>query len=317
MTYRRNIAILGGAAAALALIFAASVVFAPENRARSASTAVLLAAKRAAAAVRIELREAGGVPWVLEKTGETWSAAAGGFRLPVQSSRVEDLFAALSAKAEYPQRAASEGAQASLGLTDAAAGGIKLTDSAGAVLLDLLVGQADPSGRAVYLRRAGDKRIFSGPDSFASLLSGGPRAWYRLELFGADPAVRAEAIQGLELSAPSVPALALARTADGWTVNGAAADKAKADAWAASVAGLLSDDISTEPLPASAEDYAKLTVELGDGTSRRILVQEAAAGEGRRYAAIEGLPYRFVLGQWAVARLMKTAADFAPTAAAQ
>jgi len=184
MEYRKKVAALSCAIAALALVYAAAIVFDPARRGERADVYAWLDSRDAHAigGITIVLPEGLGVV-ALRRSGSDWFVLRDGESYPARRARVNDFVAELSRRAPYPVRATSSAAHARLSLTEDEAARVVVSGAVGPPLLDLLVGQNDLSGRNVYMRRAGRNEVRSGEDRLSAFLWAGRDSWYNLMLF--------------------------------------------------------------------------------------------------------------------------------------
>jgi hypothetical protein len=192
-TYRK-IYVLSGLVAALALIYAATLIFDPERVNTRDSSFVWLDEKWVDQADAIEITSNGQSITLARRNGEREASSRwlvsrdngyGSVDYPAKQLRVEDLLHVLSAKGAYPVRANTSHER--FGLTEAAADHIVIRGGLSQVpLLDLLIGDTDTMG-AVYMRKNKQDEVRSGMNStLASYASSAVTSWYNLRLFPDD-----------------------------------------------------------------------------------------------------------------------------------
>jgi hypothetical protein len=240
--------------------------------------------------------------WVIEEDGRDY---------PVKQLRVEDFLAILSRRDVYPVRASSAGAAERLGLGEGSASRIIIRGGAGLPLLDLLVGRGDATGREIYLRQAGRNEVRSGEDRFTQYLDSPRNSWYDLRLFPGSSRPEITTVQRVRVSAfNGKSAYSVSRNNAAWSFEGdeeITVDTQKAESWIRAVLDAEGEDFNP-PVSGEAEPGGgSLTLELGDGSTRTILV--GPPGEGDRRAAMvspaptEGLACS--LAAWTLTRLFR------------
>ena len=294
-TYNKKIVFLSALVAALAIVYILTFVLDPDNSRSSAFA--WLDSSSSDMADRIEIYGVNGNTELVRKN-DAWFFTNDTMEYRAKQGRVEDLFAALSRKELYPQRAASQEARQRLGLTEDSASRIIVRGGAGLPLLDLLVGRATALGSEIYLRRGGRNEIYSGEDRFTFFTDSNPVSWCDLKLFsGSESGIvpySIGSVQQADIKPSGGEAFALRRTGAGWVIQGNenAVDTTKADAWLRSV------------LEAEGEDFAGddfelvdggVTLWFGDGTSRDIQFGRVNALSGLG-ARITDSPYTYVIG---------------------
>ncbi|MDR1909875.1 MAG: DUF4340 domain-containing protein [Spirochaetaceae bacterium] len=222
MNYRKKVTILSVITGALALTYAALLVFSPDRIAARGAYYAWLEAGAAEQADRIEL--GGGDPLNLVKRGGDWYAEYQGEEYPARASRVEDLLAALSGREAYALRGGSASAHERLGLGEGSAARIVLRRGvSGEVLLDLLAGNYDATGREVYYRKAGLDEVRSGSSRIMDFLSFSRASWYDLRLFPKGQDISLDRVSRVTVIPPAegeAETLILERDRQGWLVEG-------------------------------------------------------------------------------------------------
>jgi hypothetical protein len=331
MPYKQKVLILSIVVAALALIYAGTLILTPERLNSRNAAYTWLESKWADQADRIEISKAGET-LSLVRRNDLWYVEKDNAEYPAKQGRVEDLLRALTTRAAYPVQSSAPSSHERLGLSEEAASRVLVRGGAGTPLLDLLVGGGSATGREVYLRKSGQNEARSGEDKFTAYLSPSPAAWYNLRLFPEAPAF--DMVQGVTVISPSgapageageepaPPAAPLVITRSGplWTLEGTARDALDAtriDSYIRAILDAEGDNFVTGMKPGDlASGEGSIHLELGDGTSRTIrLGPVLPAGEengtgGNRVAVVSGSPYVYTLAEWTVNRLFQNASYF-------
>ena len=299
IAYNKKVVFLSALAAALAIIYILTFVLDPANRRGSAFA--WLDPSYFDMADRIEIYGINGNTELIRRNN-LWFFAAGTAEYPVKQGRVEDLFAALSRKEIYPQRASSQEARQRLGLTEDSASRIIVRGGAGLPLLDLLIGRAAAIGSEIYLRRGGWNEIYSGEDRFTIFTDSSPVLWYDLRLFPASENGLApytiDAVQQADIKPSDGEAFALRRRGAGWIIVGnesAALETTRVDAWIRSVLEAEGVDFGDAIYGDDFEpDDGSITLRFGDGTSRVIQFGRVSASNNPA-ARITDSPYTYII----------------------
>jgi hypothetical protein len=327
--------ILSAIIAALAVAYAASLVFDPDRVSARDAAYAWLDAKSVPQVDGIELKSANGVVALVRKNA-AWFVIFDGQDYPAKEQRVEDLLALLSKKDSYPVRGVEAASHERLGLLEDNAA--RITARGGVTtFLDLLVGSTDASGNDVYLRKAGKNEARSGALSISNYVSSAKTAWYNLRLFpeterlavdgvqrvivtlppaddaeGGLPADSADAADALAVPAAPVT-LTFARADAGWTVNGQEADAPKVESYVRAILDAEGDDFVAGETAADSSapsfNEGRIVLELGDGTSRVISVG-AKLDSNKRNASVSGSPYVYSLADWVAQRLFRAEPEF-------
>jgi hypothetical protein len=311
MSYKKKAIILAVVTGVLALLYGFTLFFDPERVSeRNASFSWIPGGARDEAD-RIEVIRSGEADssesFTLVRKSDGWFALIGtGLEVPVKQGRIDDIFRILSEKGAFPLRGSSPASHEALGLVPGEASRLLVWGGAGAVpLLDLLIGGNDSSGREVFLRKNGENNFRSGERLIATYLNGNDTDWYDLRLFHDDPSasvqrVRVSPVKGSEGDGDYT----LAKSGGSWVFEGSSGipDGTKVDPWIKGIFELQGDYFipGTEAAELSA---GKVTIELGDGSTRTIQVGDALPEDGgteKRPAMVSGAPYLFALSQWSL-----------------
>ncbi|MDR1956637.1 MAG: DUF4340 domain-containing protein [Treponema sp.] len=325
MIYKTKLRFLVGLVGVLALVYAGTWVFEPERvNARNAAFQ-WVEAKQLAEADRIELSGTGESLTLVRKEGNRWFVSRDDGDYPAKQERVADFLRILSNKGNYPVRSTEAASHERLGLTENAASRILIRGGAAVPpLLDLLVGQRDPTGQEVYLRKQDQNEVRSGDTTLAGYVASSRTSWYNLRLFPEAEQPGLAAVQRLTVYAPPLPEeessapeppFSLSRSGGGWIIEGAAVpelDTPRVEAYIRSILDAEGEDFLSlaETSAVEALTEGRLVLDLGNGLSHTIRVGPLEAN--RRSAVVSDNPYGYALAEWTVNRIFKTASYFAP-----
>jgi len=289
MRFESKVKYLSIALVMLLLAWAAGEFFAPERVATRSEMVSLLSAKPAEVA-SVDL-SAAGKELHLARTGGQWTLVDGADRLPVQSSRVDALVAALAKAGRKRPIATGKEAWKNLGLDEAMAKEVKLSDAVGKPLLDLHAGNYGSTGSELYVRLGSSDASYTVDGSIASWLGADRGSWLDRRLF--QSAADANSVQAFSIAAdlvldpaakPVKPLKAswrFERTGEGWKGSARTLDAVSIES---ALRGLLNleaaDLLARAPGDAFAHVGATVKVELGSGKERMVEVG-SGAGNGR------------------------------------
>jgi hypothetical protein len=322
MVYRKKIVILSGLVALLALVYLLTLFFDPDRISLRDASYAWLEAGLVPQANRIEIRGASG-EISLGKINNNWMVSLDGLEYPVKQDRVADLLKLLSDRKGYPLRAGEESAHERLGVGEGASSRIVVRPGAGKPpLLDLIIGNEDATGAAVYLRKSGEKAVRSGENLFSPYVNGAPSSWYMLRLFPEEESRRLEAssVQQVRVIPPDdgrssaweESQFILARRKEGWMLQGSekALDNQKADSYVRAILEAEGENFDSslnagDPVFTSG----RIILDLGDGTSRTIRIGPQG-DQNRRSAVVSGSSLVYSLAEWTVTRIFRDASYF-------
>ncbi|MDR0555321.1 MAG: DUF4340 domain-containing protein [Treponema sp.] len=326
MTYKKQVVMLSFLTGLLTLTYAASLIFSSERLNARSATYRWMEPQAAETADNISISGAAGEITLWRRNGAWFTGSPDGAETgeyPAKQSRVEDFLSILSTREAYPVRGGAVSHER-LGLTDTAASHITVR-AANRVLLDMLIGGVDASGREVYIRKNNQDEVRSGEDRFSAYLNGAPKSWYNLKLFPEGGAL--DTVQRLTVISPPAaplddgsvppvqPPLVISRRETGWVVEGLAEDAldgAKVEPYIRSILDAEGDTfITTMNAQDPIFNEGRITLEFGDGVSRRISL---GPGEGdARSVVVSGSPYVYALTEWVVGRIFRNVSYFEKT----
>ena len=329
MRYEDKVKWLSGALVVLLLAWGLGEFFSPERIAARAETGALLAGK-ADQAADIELTVGTSSLHLAKKAG-TWALLDGSDTLPVQASRIDAFLSALAKAGHRRPIASAKEAWTNLGLDEAQAKSLKISDARGKVLLDLKAGNRGPTGSGLYVRFAASDASWLVDSDISSWLVTDRGSWLDLRIWknavGSDSVQSALASADVDFGAQAaasaaapkrVPAKHIAwsfeRAADGWKSGSQVPDTVAVESMLRAALNLEAVDLASRA-PAGAFDKlaATLTLSLGTGKTRVIEVG-GQAGDGRWWVRTDdngqasALVYQ--VSSWSLGSIFKDAASF-------
>jgi hypothetical protein len=324
MVFKKKLLVLLILTGVLGLIYAVTLVFDPERVDFRDASYVWLDPKWVDQADRVEIYGRGNEGVTLVRNSGEWFASFEEKEYPAKQSRVEDLFRILSTKAAYPLRASSAASHKKLGLLEEDAsrivvrGGLDTTY----LLLDLLIGEGDASGKDVYLRRNTQDEVRSGENKLASYLTDARSSWYNLRLFPeSETALGADMVQRIILTPPvkpedenpPSPGFTLSRNGANWVQEGGsgeALDASKVESYIRAVIEAEGEDfVSTPNFSDPVFTEGQITLQIGDNTTRIIRIGPLLES-GNRSAVSSGSDYVYSLAEWTMNRIFRDVSYF-------
>ncbi len=211
--------------------------------------------------------------------------------MPASSRAVEEFFgAARDSTVESEVTAQSVASHNRLGVDSTTRKRLTIRDSAGTVILDLVIGNRGPEFNGFYVRRVGDLEVYLLRGQFAELLARGPNEWRDRQV----AALKPEAIAKIEVQLGR-GGWSLTRSGSAWLVGHVAADSTR-------VARLLAQfgDVRAAGFPDRGEldsiDFSapERTVTVSDAAGHALLglVLDSTAAGAFWARSIDGAVYR-------------------------
>jgi hypothetical protein len=320
MEYKKKLTGLLILIGVLAIIYTSSLVFTPEHMGKIDSSYVWLYSKLALRAAKIVIvpAESQDSPVGVEliKKNNQWLVLNNGKEYPARALRVDDFISIFTKRSQWPVRSLNASSHGRFGLDSASATRITIHGE-NTVLLDILIGNTDVTGREVMVRKYGQNEIRSGDSMVSSYISGPANSWYNLRLIpeSEDGKVAVDNVQRLTVYSEGETQVFSRRNRQ-WNFSGLEAvnlDQSSIDSYVRSVINTEGDDFSDEISPSDPMfSHSRIVLELGNiaaGGIRTIRLSEAD-DTGRRYANIDGSEYVFSIPSWAAVRLFRSASDF-------
>jgi hypothetical protein len=320
MTYKKKVSVLSGIIGALVLVYIASIVFDPEHiGSRSAIYAWLDAVQNDRISGIIIVNPSLDDPEAinLSRKGDKWFVSHNGRDYPARQTRVEDLIAALNKRTQYPVRSTSASSHERLSLLESTAAHITVLAGAGPPMLSLLIGLEDITGQNIYLRKQGDNEVRSGEDIFSAFTGSSRTSWCNLRLFPEteNGSLGTENVQRLTVYPPSDEDMyaqprTFTRNGRTWSFDFELADPdtEKVNSYIRTILNSFGDEF-VENVNVSLLNVGRLVLEFGDGSIRTIHLGPADE-IGRRFAAVSGSDWVYLLPGWAARQLFTDTEEF-------
>jgi hypothetical protein len=286
VSFRARLAAVCAALAALAGLFLLGLFLPEEGGEARAAEAPLLLLSSAAELSAMEIH-AGGRVLELRRTDGGWEAREGGRVWPASFERAEALAALLAGLRRGRLVSSDPARRGELGLEGGAA--LVLRRGEGQPELRLRVGARGPGGQEDYLSLEGQPEVYLVRGNLSVLLAQDRAYWLNLYVFPDE--VRGETIARVVVRG-SVPtgegdvirgSYTLARSGQGWTLDGEPADAQAAQAMAEALARLEGEDLLEAGTAAPASGTAvsgslEAAVATLDGRTYAFRVTREAGG---------------------------------------
>jgi hypothetical protein len=313
MTYNNKKTFLISLIAVLALLYAGSLVFSSLRSGSRASSFVWIDPKLALKIHRIAIETADGTVELAKKNNK-WFILHNGIEYPARQTRVEDFIGIFTQRAAWPVRSESASSHARFGL-DAGAERVAVSGE-NSVILDMLLGDDDITGREIYVRKNGHDEVRSGSNAIRAYVTGNITGWYNLRLIpeSEDGQIDADSVQRLTVSNGG-ETLVLSRKNRAWTVSGledAKVDQGVVENYIRTVLNIEGDNFSIfdEDYDFGNGNRNYVSLEFGNGVIKRIIFSEPDE-DGRRIATVtESGEYYYSIPPWAITRLFRDVSSF-------
>jgi hypothetical protein len=317
MTFQKKIYLLSGLLGILVLVYGLSFFLDASRIEETQSQFSLVDPRALTSLTKIHITRSSENPLTIVKRGQDWFVQLSEQdEFPAKKGRIDDFFALLSKKASYPVRARTKDAHEKLGLTQEKGKKLVLAGEKG-TLAEFTFGDKDVSGQEVYFRIGQKDEVRSGSDAIISYLESGLPSWYDLRFFPQEGklALTADLVQRIRIEEKGKAPLTLSRKEKNeWDAQEGAS---RFDADPQKVASYLQTVISAEgetfiPSAERSEkqgtEKATISLELGDGRKKRIVIYETK--DNKFTGTSSDTSYLYSLAQWTVERLLQKGEDF-------
>jgi hypothetical protein len=310
VSFRARLAAACAALAVLAAVFLLGLLLPKGGREARADQTPMLPLSSPAEIAEMEIRGAGGA-LALRRTQGGWEAREGERLWPASVERAEALAGLLAGLRQGRLVSRDPARRGELGLEPGSV--LVLRRAAGRPELRLRVGARAPSGQEDYLSLEGREEVYLVRGNLSVLLAQDRAYWLDLYVFPDE--VRGETIahitvRGQVAAGPGGPPIrggyALARSAEGWTLDGGPADALTAQAMAEALARLEGEELLEAGEAPPAAGGLEVAVTTLDG--RTYEFQARRAGE-RLLLRLSGSPWVYPLNPRLLARAVRPAEE--------
>jgi len=335
--YKNRLIFLFSVIAFLALTYAASFIFSPENMNTKSSLYTWLDPKMEGKINRIVISKGDtnllmkeypdmfdiGIEEILSsldieliKKGNKWFVFNNGREYPARQHRIEDFIKIFSKSSPWPVRSTNASSHARFGLDGSMSSRITVY-SENAVLMDILLGNEDNGGKEIFMRRYGENEVRSGDSIASSYLSNSISSWYELRLFPEteNGLLDVSSVQRISVYREN-ETLIFSRQNREWIASGfglVSPGQAQIENYIHAVLNAEGDDfISYVNTNDPALDYNSIIIEFGDGSVKTIRIS-APNETNTRIANVRNAgnsEYIYSIPLWTAVRILKDASSF-------
>jgi hypothetical protein len=310
LTYKNRLVILVTIITLLALTYTASHIFSPERRNNRTASYVWLDSKLAAGINRIVIdTEFQNIE--LMASNNRWFVSHNGELYPARRARIEDFTAIFTKRSLWPVRSAAASSHERFGLDGEKSSRVTIYGE-NSVLLDLLFGDIDNTGREIYIRKAGNDEVRSGDSSISSYISTDVNSWYNLRLLpeSENGKLDIDSVQRLTVYNEG-ETLTFSRSGRNWVISGINVenpDYSAIENYIRTVLNIEGDNF-IDSVYSNDPFLNRIVFEFGDG--RVVTVSISAPNEeNRRYAIVSTSEYVYSIPSWTTARIFRDTASF-------
>jgi len=317
VTYKNRLICLLSLIALLSLLYTGSLIFSPEQNNKRSASFVWLEPRLSARINRIEISPSQGSAGAgqkieLAKKNNTWVVLHNGNEYPARQIRVEDFISIFTSRAAWPIRSTSASSHSFYGLDGGTSSRVTIYGE-NTVLLELLLGNPDSTGREIYLRKAAQNEVRSGENKITQYIAGSVTSWYNLRLI--------QESENGELDIESVQRLSVYNGAEsqifsrfnrGWDISGINVENPAQDLvenYIRIVLNTEGDNFAGLVSGNEQFNHRRIVLEFGNGKITTIGFSEPDE-DGRLFANVSGSEYIYAIPSWAAARLFRDAASF-------
>jgi hypothetical protein len=326
--FQRRLITLGAVAGALAVAFVLGLVFSPLNVQKRLAEAPLLPGFKSDSVGKISIGGTNG-PVELEKGDKGWSVLIGGQPYPASSERLASFFELMASIKRSRIVSANPQTWKSFEVDQEAKLRLKMLDSAGKTLTDLIVGKAPEGERGNYVRVDGRNEVMEVNRSLGFYLDSEPSFWSHLKFFPAE--LRGEDIMRISVRSDLAFSDGSSRRLN-WTVvqsqetgrnwkvvapagqQALALDNKEVDKVANALAGFEGSEFVTSASSADsglAAPSAEVLFSTVKNQDYRILIGKPS-GKDQYYAKVDGGSYLYLSPEWRLKQILKTLGELAP-----
>jgi hypothetical protein len=311
MTYKNRLKCLLSLIAVLALLYTGSLVF-NSGFVNSRSSFYTWLDSRAAGRVNRIVINSQGESLELVKRNNIWFVLHNGNEYPARQMRVEDFLSIFTTRSVWSVRSSSASTHERFGL-DRHADRVTVYGE-NTVLLDLLLGDDDSTGRESYFRGYGQNEVRSGDNKIRTYITGPVTGWYNLRLIPESEGgnIVVDDVQRLSVYTAEETQF-FSRGGRRWIVSGIAVTNPDQNAIENYIRTILNVEGDNFVDSISGGDpqlnYSRIVLEFGDGSVITIRLSEADE-TGRIYAHVSGRDYVYSIPAWAAGRLFREPSSF-------
>jgi len=309
VTYKNKLVLLVSIIMLLALAYAASYIFSAERGSAVSAQYTWLDRKFAANTDKIVISTELQTVELLKKDN-LWFVLHNGYLYPARKTRIEDFTGIFTKKSAWPLRSSSASSHDRFGLNTESSRITIYGDNN--ILLDLLYGGSDITGREIYLRKFANNEVRSGENGIASYINGPVNNWFNLALIPESRETGIDNVQRLTVYNDGESQV-FTRNNKEWAVSGINVENPDSNAIENYIRVVLNtegDNFSDTVNPGDPVfDKSRIIFEFGNG--KVVNIRLSAPDEtNHSFANVSGSEYVYSIPSWVTARIFRTAEDF-------
>jgi len=309
VTYKSRLILLVSIITLLGLAYTASYIFSAERGSAMSAQYTWLDRKVAVNTDKIVISTELQMVELL-KRDSLWFVLHNGYLYPARKTRIEDFIGIFTKKSAWPVRSSSASSHDRFGLNSESSRITIYGDNV--VLLDLLYGDSDITGREVYLRKFANNEVRSGENGIASYINGPVNNWFNLALIPESRETGIDSVQRLTVYNDGESQV-FTRNNREWTVSGIDVkntDSNSIENYIRIVLNTEGDNFADTVSPADPVfNKSRIIFEFGNGKVVTIRLSEPDE-TNHSFAHVSGSEYVYSVPSWVTARIFRPAGDF-------
>jgi hypothetical protein len=310
VTYKNRLIILVILITLLALIYTASHIFSPERRNNRSASYAWLDPKLVTRIDRIVIGTEFQTIELMANNNQ-WFVLHNGKLYPARRARIEDFIGIFTKRSLWPVRSSAASSHERFGLDGKTSCRVTIHGE-NSILLDLLLGDIDNTGREIYIRKAGDNEVRSGDAGISSYTDAAGNSWYNLKLLpgNEDGNLDIAGVQRLTVYNEG-ETLTFSRSNKSWVISGTNVENPDLNTIENYIRTVLNieGDNFVDSVYSNVPFLSRIVFEFGDGRVVTVSISDQDE-ENRRFARVSTSEYIYSVPSWAVSRIFREAADF-------
>jgi len=310
VTFKNRFIFLVSAITLLVLAYTASYIFSAERGNAASAQYVWLDRKLAANTDKIVINT--GLQTVeLLKRDNSWHVLNNGILYPARNTRIEDFIGIFTKKSAWPVRSSSASSHDKFGLISEKSSRVTVYGG-NAVILDLLLGDSDITGREIYLRKFANNEVRSGENDIVSYVNGPVNNWFNLALIPESRETGIDSVQRLTVYNNGETQV-FSRNNREWTVSGINVENPDFNSienYIRTVLNTEGDNFADSVNPNDPIfNKSRIIFEFGNGKVITVRLSELDE-TNRSFASVSGSEFVYSVPSWVTARIFRTAKEF-------
>jgi hypothetical protein len=240
---------------------------------------------------------------------DQWFVSYNGKLYPARRARIEDFIGIFTKRSFWPVRSSAASSHERFGLDGETSRRVTIHGE-NSILLDLLLGDIDNTGREIYIRKAGHNEVRSGDAGISSYTGAAGNSWYNLRLLSGskDGNLDITGVQRLTVYNEG-ETLTFSRSNKNWIVSGVEnPDFSAIESYIRTVLNIEGDNFVDSGYT-NVPFLSRIVFEFGDGRVVTVSISDQDE-ENSRFAKVSTSEYIYSIPSWTAARIFRDTADF-------